>query len=391
MQSYATEAIKATTYGEKAFCKFLSANDTKPDQSHQAGIYIPKNSFSLLFDSPGIKGENKDKIVEIQWNYDDVFFTESRFIYYGKGTRDEYRITRTPIFQPEFTGALFVLVKRTECSYQAFVLNSDDDINDFLDSIGLSPLEVNSLIERKPITNNDNEEILIHDFIDELNELGIEFPDSCRMAKKAREISGKIHNQLNYSILNPDQCLIDWTNSEYNVFRAIEQSRYGKFLANGFPSVDEFINVANQVLNRRKSRAGKSLEHHLSALFDSNGIRYESQVITEGSKKPDFIFPSSAAYHNYSFPTNKLISLAAKTTCKDRWRQILNEADRLKNGYKYLCTLQQGISEKQMEEMRSEKVVLVVPKPYIKSFPQSKQSDIWTIEKFVSFVKETEM
>lgn len=391
MQSYAIEAIKATTYGEKAFCKFLSANDTKPDQSHQAGIYIPKNSYSLLFDSPGVKGENKDRLSEIQWHYAGEFITESRFIYYGRGTRDEYRITRTPIFRPEFTGALFVLVKRAEHSYQAFVLNSDDDINDYLDSIGLSPLETNSLIEKKSITSNEKEEILIHNFIDELNELGIEFPDSCKMAKKAREINDRLHNQLNYSILNPDQCLIDWTNSEYNVFRAIEQSRYGKFLANGFPSVDEFINVANQVLNRRKSRAGKSLEHHLSALFDSNGVRYESQVITEGNKKPDFIFPSSAAYHNYSFPTNKLISLAAKTTCKDRWRQILNEADRLKNGYKYLCTLQQGISEKQMDEMKSEKVVLVVPKPYIKSFPQSKQSDIWTIEKFVSFVKETEM
>lgn len=390
MQSYASEAIKATSYGEMAFCKFLSANDTKPNQSHQAGIYIPKNSCSLLFDEPGVKGENKDKLVEIQWCYEEVFLTESRFIYYGKGTRDEYRITRTPVFRTEFTGALFILIKRSNHNYQAFVLNTDEDINDYLDSIGLSPLDTNALIKTKHIFDNDKENFLINNFINELNELGIEFPDSEKMSQKAREINDYIQNQIDLPILNPDQRLIDWTNSEYNIFRAIEQSRYGKFLTKGFPSVDDFINVANQVLNRRKSRAGKSLEHHLSALFDYNHISYEAQVVTEGNKKPDFIFPSGLAYHNFSFPTSKLISLAAKTTCKDRWRQILNEADRLKNGYKYLCTLQQGISEKQLNEMEAEKVILIVPKPYIKSYPQSKQSNIWTIGKFMSFVKEIE-
>ncbi len=316
--------------------------------------------------------------------------TESRFIYYGKGTRDEYRITRTPVFRTEFTGALFILIKRSNHNYQAFVLNTDEDINDYLDSVGLSPLDTNALIKTKQIFDDDKEKILVNDFINELNELGIEFPDSDRMSRKAREINDLVQNQFNKPILNPDQRLIDWTNLEYNIFRAIEHLRYEKFLAGGFSSVDKFINAANQVLNRRKSRAGKSLEHHLSALFDRNHILYDAQVVTEGNKKPDFIFPSGTAYHNFSFPANKLISLAAKTTCKDRWRQILNEADRLKNGYKYLCTLQQGISEKQMDEMNAEKVILVVPKPYIKSYPQSKQSNIWTISKFLSFVKETE-
>ena len=62
--------------------------------------------------------------------------------------------------------------------------------------------------------------------------------------------------------------------------------------------MDEFVRVANVVLNRRKSRAGKSLEHHLSAIFDGNGIEYSSQAVTEGNKKPDFLFPSQEAYHD---------------------------------------------------------------------------------------------
>ena len=154
--------------------------------------------------------------------------------------------------------------------------------------------------------------------------------------------------------------------------------------------LSEFIMLANKVLNRRKSRAGKSLEHHLAAIFDGNKIRYTPQAVTEGNKRPDFIFPSEADYHDVSFSIEKICSLAAKTTCKDRWRQILNEGDRFKGRYKYLCTMQQGISSAQMDEMQAEKVILVVPKTYISTYPKDRQERIWTIGKFVDFVKEME-
>ena len=132
------------------------------------------------------------------------------------------------------------------------------------------------------------------------------------------------------------------------------------------------------------------MEHHLSAIFDENHILYSSQAVTEGNKRPDFIFPSEANYHDILFPTEKLISLAAKTTCKDRWRQVINEADRLRGREKYLCTLQQGVSAAQMDEMQEEKVILVVPQPYISTYPKDRQDRIWTIEKFVSYVRELE-
>lgn len=381
------DAINASIYGVKTFCKFLSANDTNPDQSHQAGVYIPKNACSILFDSPGVKGENKSRVVSILWNFEDSCLTESRFIYYGKGTRDEYRMTRTPVFRPDYTGALFVLVQRDSENYQGFVLNSEIDIDEYLDTFGLSPSETNALVNTGLISPTANENTLISDFIKDLDASKIEFPSSERMSAAAREICDKAYDHIEYVVTNPDQKIIDWTNVEYNVFKSLEYSRYGTMIRNGFTSVDSFINVANQVLNRRKSRAGKSLEHHLAAIFRDNQIPFEEQVVTEGNKKPDFIFPSGNAYHNLSFPTNKLVSLAAKTTCKDRWRQVLNEANRLKDDNKYLCTLQQGISANQMDEMAAEKVVLVVPKPYIKTYPKEKQESIWTLGKFVRYVK----
>ena len=69
-------------------------------------------------------------------------------------------------------------------------------------------------------------------------------------------------------------------------------------------------------------------------------------------------------------------------------RQVINEADRLRSSKKFLCTLQQGISGAQMDEMETEQVILVVPQPYIKTYPQDRQNRIWTLGKFLEYVKE---
>lgn len=187
------------------------------------------------------------------------------------------------------------------------------------------------------------------------------------MSAASRYIENTVHDRVEDIRENPDRKLIAWTDMEYKLFKALEHERYKDLIFKGFTSVDEFVKAANIVLNRRKSRAGKSLEHHLAAIFDGNEIEYSSQAVTEGNKKPDFLFPSQDAYHNFDFSVDYLVSLAAKTTCKDRWRQVLNEADRLRDRPKYLCTLQQGVSGAQMDEMQAENVILVVPKPYIAS------------------------
>jgi hypothetical protein len=61
--------------------------------------------------------------------------------------------------------------------------------------------------------------------------------------------------------------------------------------------------------------------------------------------------------------------LAAKTTCRDRWRQVLNEADR--TPVKHRLTLQKDVSEAQFREMVQAKLQLVVPKPLSNKFPES--------------------
>lgn len=52
--SYAVQAIQVVLNSRKAYCKFLSANDTGLTGGHQAGIYISKPSVPILFDEPEI-------------------------------------------------------------------------------------------------------------------------------------------------------------------------------------------------------------------------------------------------------------------------------------------------------------------------------------------------
>lgn len=389
MERLSSLAITDALKSEKIFCKFLTANDTGETGGHQDGIYLPKNAVPLIFDEPGVKGQNKEENSEIVWQND--FKTTASFKYYGQGTRNEYRITHFgrgfPFLQPEYTGALVVMLKLKDTSYKAYVLNLEDDINAFLDYFGLSPTETNRLVEQETVSLSGKEEAAIAEFI---RTCAAGFPTSEEMSRTAQSIQNQVYNHIEYIQTNPDKKLLEWTAVEYHLFRAVEHARYGEIIARGFKDVDAFIEMANQVLNRRKSRAGKSLEHHLATLFNGNNLTFTAQAVTEGNKRPDFIFPSKRAYHDMSFPSDKLISLAAKTTCKDRWRQVLNEADRLRTKQKFLCTLQQGISSPQLKEMKAENVVLVVPAEYIAKFPQQYQSEILSVKKFIGYVQECE-
>lgn len=386
-EGYANQAIQSVLNSQQAYCKFLSANDSGATGGHQSGILISKSAKDMMF-TQALENENiLKRTVEIQWQND--LRTESSFTYYS--SKNELRITKFgrsfPFLNPEQTGALFVFTRQSADQYSAFFLETEDDIEQFLSAFGIGPTETNHMIDTSAVLPETQERIAIQEFIDTLT---VDFPLSDVMAAAARDIQNRVYNHLEYIRTNPDRKIIEWTNTEYALFRAIEHARYGDKISHGFTSVDEFITMANMVLNRRKSRAGKSLEHHLSAIFDGNDIQYTAQSVTEGNKKPDFLFPSQAAYHNATFPTDKLISLAAKTTCKDRWRQVINEADRLRGLPKYLCTLQQGISPAQMDEMQAENVILVVPRPYIASYPADRRDRIWTVTKFVDYVREVE-
>ncbi len=390
MNSILYKAIDAVQQSELSYSKFITANDTGSTGGHQAGFHIHKNSWSLFFDKPGNKGENKDKFITIKWQGD--FETASRIIYYGVGTRNEYRLTRFgrnfPFLSDDNTGSLLVICKQSIYYYEAFVLNKDDEIDEFFASLNISISDVNGLIPNPQVPNIEDN--LIHCFTEYVNRLKGEFPSTINLAFNARKCYNLINKTtITQLINNPDEEILGWINAEFQLFKMIENKHYSHLLKNPFESVEKLIETANSILNRRKSRAGKSLEHHLSEIFNSNKLIFDTQEITEDKKKPDFIFPGIKAYRNSRFDENKLIILAAKTTCKDRWRQILNEADRVKT--KHLFTLQQGISKNQLEEMYKYGVCLVVPRPFLKDFPKGYSDHILSLNSFIDLVRQSQL
>ncbi len=120
-------------------------------------------------------------------------------------------------------------------------------------------------------------------------------------------------------------------------------------------------------------------------MFKEHEIQYSRNKTTEGNSRPDFIFPGIAEYNDDSFSDEKLTMLGVKTTCKDRWRQVLVEAQRIED--KHLATLEPGISESQTDEMISQRVRLVLPGMIHETYNEKQQDWLMSIEDFISFVK----
>lgn len=385
MSEIINSAINSVQQSQAAWCRYITANDTGATGAHQAGFYVPKFASGLLFDEPGQKGENKDKFVHITWQ--DDFTTESRFIYYGRGTRNEYRITRFgqgfPFFEDDNVGDLLIIAKFTDEDYKGYVLSSDEDIDEFFAAFNLAPGQTKQLIDVAGSAALDMQiESLMQDFTRQFTL----FPDTRQMAEGARTCYNNAYGVEAKSIQDfPDTILLNWVDTEYRLFKLMEEKIYADVFSQPIGGIDAFVRMANEVLNRRKSRAGKSLEHHLACIFTQNHLVFEEQAVTENNKKPDFLFPNAECYHNISFPADDLVVLGAKTTCKDRWRQVLTEADRVDE--KYLFTLQQGISKNQLREMHDSRLTLVVPEKYIPSFPQEYQNEVKDLKSFISIVK----
>lgn len=194
---------------------------------------------------------------------------------------------------------------------------------------------------------------------------------------------------------DPDGTLMRWVSMEHRLFRTLEKLRIGDSIAKGFlgadgdVDVDAFLKLSLSVHNRRKSRAGLSLEEHLGAVLASNSVRYVKKAKTEGKKEPDFLFPSKEAYKDPNFPQTCLTMLGSKTTLKDRWRQVLNEANRIPN--KHLLTLQPAISEDQTAEMQDERLQLVIPKElHHQGFSTAQQQWLMGLDDFIAEMKARE-
>lgn len=214
---------------------------------------------------------------------------------------------------------------------------------------------------------------------------GLTFP-------RTREFSDLARNSLpEVSALDdPDMALVAWMDREEQLFRRLERRIVAARIEAGFrdadgADVDGFIAFTLSVQNRRKARVGQALENHLEAVLLAHGIRYARGAETENRNKPDFLFPGQAEYRDPAFPADRLTMLGAKSTVKDRWRQVLSEAARIEA--KHLLTLEPGISENQTDEMRAKSLQLVIPHSLHQTYRPQQQPWLIDFRSFLNFLR----
>lgn len=376
------------------YVKVLSGNDTLLNESHQAGPYIPKPVAFSLF--PGLNAPQERNPRQQFEAFIDSHGTNAdvRVIWYnsrvqGRGTRDEARITSwggraSPVLDPDATGAVCMFafhkpVGEPADACRIWLCDSVEE-EEYLSSV-VGPVEPGrwlfvpadaaaaQLVLPEPAQSSCT---LARDQIPPA--WLVQFPSAAEILERAatlRESRG----------LPADQRLLRRRDCEYEIFRSIEQEWVLPRIKEGFATVDLFVQFAHSVTNRRKSRSGTSLQMHVRQILQEERVPHSYDQFSEERKRPDFLFPSADAYRNGAYPADRLRMLAVKTTCKDRWRQILNEADRIPQ--KHLLTLQEGVSRHQFDEMRAAGVQLVVPTPLIRAYPKSVRPDLTSLGDFV--------
>jgi hypothetical protein len=389
---------KVTGNGWIWFAKYLAANDTYAKSNvHQGGPYLAQELVRSLFPRLTARaGREKNPDLTINATIDShgesrdvrVVYYNSRLLGQENG-RNEARITRwggqdSPLVAPDSTGALAVFAFAWSQNQDAdgcriWLCRNPEEENLVLDRIG--PVEPGQGLIYSPVAATlplarPTVDLPCSLRIEEIpNDWKAEFPDGEAI------IAETVKRLPSAREMNPGRRLLERRACEYAIFRSVEEMFTLPRILEGFLSVDLFVDLANAVTNRRKSRSGKSLELHARKIFGEEQLPFSHGKQTEGRRTPDFVFPSIEKYHDEAWNADRLRMLAAKTTCKDRWRQILNEADRIE--WKHLLTLQEGVSVSQFREMQQSKVILVVPEPLIDSYPESLQSEVLPLGRFI--------
>jgi hypothetical protein len=378
---YCERAVADSIRYGKAILKFFSPNDVGLTKSHQYGYLLPKPAWHIFTRHEPRKGTNRTTKVSVLWQ--DGRTTDSAIKWYGVGTRREFRLTGFgkdfPFRTFDNVGDLLVLIPKSFIEFNAYVLDEEEDIDEIEAALGVEIVRTWGVYESgkaQPETEDECVDRRFRFFVKVLTE----FPLGRRFSEEARQSLEECFPR--FKNLTADNLLLRLMEAEYQLFRLAERQLCQSEIVRVFKNVDDFLETASSIMNRRKSRAGRSLENHVEYLLKQAGIPHVMRPDIEG--RPDIVIPSAEAYYSKSYPREKLCVVGVKHTCKDRWRQVVNEAP-LKPE-KHILTLQAGISQKQLELMRNAKVSLVVPKNLHSQYPKSKIT-LLSVATFINAVR----
>ncbi len=218
----------------------------------------------------------------------------------------------------------------------------------------------------------------------ELGDLSLaEFPDTRTMARLAGKRLGV------WDGTDPDTRLIDLLDVETRLFHALENAQALPRFRDDCATTDDYLTLAKSLLQRRRSRRGYSFEHHLATVLEGSGLRFETQVETEPSSRVDFLFPDLATYvAGGSGLDARVVHMNAKSTSRERWKQVLHEAARLER--RHLGTLDPSLSPGTVRAATEAGVTIVLPRSVRDLYDENTRQGLWTVADFVSHVATTQ-
>jgi hypothetical protein len=383
MSPECAQALEDIRSAGRALLKYISPNDVDVTGAHQSGFYLPKGASKAFTPYPPEKNVNRDHHVRVTWP--DGRETESVVKWYGQGTRSEYRLTRFgrafPWRSPGRLGDLLILIPVTLTVFRAHILRSEDDIDDLQSGLGIEVIQQWVFYDGRSVPAESADQCLnrrFRAFVAQIEALpGVQvFSDATReaLAKCIPDFTGK----------SPDERILRLVQEEYTLYRMAEQRIWKPRIKDPFRSIDEFLTTAQSILQARKSRAGRSLENHVEGVLADGGLPFQMRQVLDGTR-PDIVIPGKTSYDNPEYPVEKLLIMGVKHTCKDRWRQVLKEAPRVR--HRYIFTVQHGISSLQLDEMFGAGVSLIVPFALHKEYPRTHRKRLLTLQAFIEQAK----
>ena len=395
-----------SAYFEGVAVKRLSAVEADPVSSNQHefnGVTAMKNMFGAGRQS------FRSRFFYLGEDEDDTLTSECFLTWYdareANPNRSEYRLyfPSTSVTERAAAGDLMVIGKRPDGTLQVIITTAGSTAENQMKWLFGVPQQIETRFEVREFQESGDVEInFAARFI--LDELGIETEDADtdRLDSLVERFNGVFPSTAIFSAFardtlpgvdpsdDPDAALLAWMEQEEKLFRRLENQMVARRLEEGFQvqdkaDVDAFISYSLSVQNRRKSRAGYALEHHLDEIFRETALHYTRQAVTENNAKPDFLFPGATEYHDAGFPDDRLFMLGVKTSCKDRWRQVLSEAKRIKQ--KHLFTLEPAISANQTSEMQQNSLQLVLPAGFHTTYSSGQQKWLINLREFISLVR----
>lgn len=383
---------------DQLLLKKLSRNDTSwadDPGNHQAGFYIPTALRESEF-FPSLEAINPEKphifVAELQvlWPQTGESTQSNVRHYSNKGS--ETHFTRLPksLFQ-DLTPASLLLAGRfsapvSDCGWWIVVLDSAGEEAELLETIldlGVdfhSTLLPASAFHAATRTPEDELGELITQFQNALQDgtLGnlvakyAAIPNPAEIALEARSKWLQLRGLSAFDpwqIEAPGDAIMEISREiEYQLYRRHELRRRASellsILSSGddltttivrrYPDIDAVLLSASQ---QRKTRAGRSFEHHIAAALSAGNILFQEQAVT-GGRRPDFVMPDLRKLRSKKRHYRDALVLAAKTTLRERWKQVFSE--RL-NCEVYLATVDDRVTASSIREMAAAQIRLVVP------------------------------